>query len=111
MTKAAYAEFETSQSTTNCNLSTCGDTNTVVNTDNSVLINNDITVIADTGGNQAGGYGAQITTGDAYASANVINVANTNITDSNYLLLVFNNFSDYAGDIILPNSSFFDRII
>lgn len=106
-----YAQFETSQSTPSCNLTACENISTTVNKDNSAFINNNIVVSASTGNNEAVGNTASIQTGNAYASANIINVANTNITDSNYLLLVFNNFSDYTGDIILPNSTFFDRLL
>jgi uncharacterized repeat protein (TIGR01451 family) len=106
-----YAKFDTSQSTPICTLDACADDSTNVNLNNSASIDNDVTVIANTGGNEAAGDNASITTGDAYASANIINVANTNIVDSNYLLLVFNNFSSYAGDIVLPNSDFFDSIL
>lgn len=106
-----YAEFDTAQSTSNCNLDECSGVDTTITLDNNADIENNITVIADTGSNQAAGENSSINTGDAYASANVINVANTNITDSNYLLLVFNNFSSYAGDIVLPNSDFFDKIL
>lgn len=103
---------DTAVSTPSCTLDSCQDDNvdfTVTNT-NDATINNNITVVANTGSNAAAGSDAKITTGDAYASASVINVANTNITDSNYLLLVFNNFDNYAGDIVLPNSSFFDDL-
>lgn len=48
-----------------------------------------------------------ITSGDAYAAANVVNVANTNITDSNYVLLSFNNFGSHTGDIVLPGADSF----
>ena len=107
-----YAEFDTAQTTPNCNLDACTDgTDTTIDINNNATIDNNIVVEANTGNNQAAGDGSAINTGDAYASANVINVANTNITDSNYLLLVFNNFSSYAGDIVLPNSDFFDRVL
>ncbi|MBP6881024.1 MAG: hypothetical protein KBC35_00135 [Candidatus Pacebacteria bacterium] len=106
-----YSDFDTSLSTPACDLSVCNDSSTIVNTDNSANIQNDVTVTANTGGNVATGDTAAITTGDAYASANLINVANTNIIESNYLLLVFNNFADYAGDIILPNSDFFSQLL
>lgn len=106
----AYNQFNTSQSTDSCSLSSCNNANTFVDTDNTATIENNITVKATSGNNSATGT-ATISTGDTYASANIINVANTNITDSNYLLLVFNNFSDFAGDIVLPNSSFFNNLI
>lgn len=99
-------DFGTAQSTNACGV--CGQ-NLTANGTNTANIHNNITVVADTGGNQALGSNASVSTGDAYAAANVINVANTNITDSQYLLLVFNNFADYAGDIVLPNSDFFAR--
>ncbi len=101
------------QSTSPCGFSACADgsTNYTVSSGNSAVIVNDIEVIASSGGNSASGLAATVTTGNAYASANVVNVANTNIVDSNYLLLVFNNFSDYAGSLILPNSSFFSGLM
>lgn len=104
---------DTAVSTPTCTLSACQDNSvdmTVVN-ENDATINNNVTVVASSGGNAAAGSETTVTTGDAYASANIINVANTNITDSNYLLLVFNNFDSYAGDIILPNSSFFNDML
>jgi uncharacterized repeat protein (TIGR01451 family) len=106
-----YADFDTAVSTSACDLQTCNDGSTIVTTTNEAIIDNTVTVTADTGSNLAGGDQAMIQTGDAYASANVITVANTNIVDSNYLLLVFNNFSSYAGDIILPSSTFFDQLL
>ncbi|MCA9357145.1 hypothetical protein H6784_05490 [Candidatus Nomurabacteria bacterium] len=106
-----YANFNTSQSTSPCSLNGCnGTTNTTVNTSNNADITNNISVTANTGSNKASGSSTNISTGDAYATANIVNVANTNIVDSNYLLLVFNNFSSLKGDIILPSSSFFDKI-
>tara|TARA_B100000508_G_scaffold118127_1_gene98072 strand:- start:3754 stop:6405 length:2652 start_codon:yes stop_codon:yes gene_type:complete len=105
-----FDSFDTAVSTDPCSY-VCGDTDLEVSATNTADIHNDITVIADTGGNTASGGTANINTGDAYASANVINVANTNITDSNYLLLVFNNFADYTGDIVLPSSGFFTEHI
>ena len=108
---SSFGEFETALSTPSCSLSACNNssTNYSVENTNNAHIENNVTVIASTGGNTAVGNTAHITTGNAYASANVINVANTNVTDSNYLLLVFNNFDDYSGNIVLPNSSFFDQ--
>lgn len=107
----AYGDFETAQSTPACSLEACLDGTTTVNSTNTAVIDNNLLVLADTGGNSAAGNQANVTTGNAYASASVINVANTNITDSQYLLLTFNNFSDFAGDIILPSSDFFDQFL
>lgn len=107
-----FAEFDTALTTNNCLDPVCsaGFLSLYSNT-STADINNSIVVTADTGGNAAFGGEVSIDTGSAYASANIINVANTNITDSHYLLLVFNNFSDYTGDIVLPNSDFFDTLL
>lgn len=46
---------------------------------------------------------AVISTGDVTAGLNLINVANTNFIDSNYLLLSLNSFVDINNDIIFPS--------
>ncbi|MEK7569728.1 MAG: hypothetical protein AAB500_02475 [Patescibacteria group bacterium] len=75
---------------------------------NNALISNVLITRSGTGTNSAGAAGlASILTGDAYAGANLVNLANTNIIDSNYLLFAFNNFGDWDGDLIFPNSDFF----
>jgi hypothetical protein len=89
-------------STPPCSPSVCNAEYTV-HTDNTATITNDIVVRADTGGNTTSSDGI-IYTGDAYAAANIFNLANTNITDSNYLIISFNNFGDYGGDIVLPGA-------
>ncbi len=107
-----YAGFDTAASTSSCEPGICAsDPLLLYSSSNTAVIDNSVTVIADTGLNTADGDTAQIETGNAYASANIINVANTNIVDSQYLLLIFNNFSDYAGDIVLPSSNFFDQFL
>lgn len=80
-----------------------------IQTKNDGSISNSIVVRANTGGNEASGNAgdATIETGDAYAAANVINFANTNIVNSNYLLFIANNFGSFMGDIVFPNSSSF----
>ena len=107
---STYSRFYTSQSTNPCELGTCRH-DTLYSSTNTADISNNITVIANTGGNEAAGENTTIKTGNAYASANVINVANTNIVDSRYLLLIFNNFDSYTGDIVLPNSDFFQSLL
>lgn len=83
-----------------------------VNASSTAHISNDVVVRASTGGNSAtGDGGAYIGTGDAYAGANVINVANTNIVDSNYLLIGINNFGDLNSDIVFPGFSFFEQFL
>jgi len=98
-----FDTVDTSVSTLPCSVAVCGDDGSsfALYTTNTATITNDVTVRANSGGN-VGGNGSMIGTGDAFAAANIFNVANTNITDSNYLLIAFNNFGDYAGDIVLP---------
>lgn len=105
-------DAETSASTAPCALSICGQSGAVtIYNDNDATVNNTVSVTAQTGGNSTyGSSGSVITTGNAYAAANIFNVANTNVVDSNYLLLSFNNFGSYAGDIVLPNSSVINQL-
>lgn len=90
-----------------CNATTTSITE-IENINTAEVVNN-VVVRSSTGGNSASGDGSTINTGDAYAAANVVNVVNTNIIDSNYALMVFNNFGNWGGDFILPNKDFFDK--
>lgn len=84
---------------------TCGGAGDLtINTGQNAQITNDVVVRSGTGQNAGIGNSGDtyIGTGDAYAAANTINVANTNIVDSNYLLLTFNNFGDFNNDIVFP---------
>lgn len=90
-----------------CNFFVCSNPNTNINISNDGTIDNAVVVRSNTGGNDATGDGSIIDTGDAYAVANVLNLANTNIIDSNYLLISMNHFGDYTDDIVLPNMDFF----
>ena len=106
-------DTETSQSTAPCVPGVCGDDGFVneSNTDNVATINNTVVVRASTGENSIeGGGDGSITTGDAYAAANIFNLANTNIVDSNYLLVSINNLGDLDGDIILPNADLLNSL-
>ncbi len=93
--------------TTPCNFLVCSNPNTNITVTNDGVIDNAIVVRSNTGGNTASGDGSIVNTGDAYAVANVLNVANTNIVDSNYLLISMNHFGDYTDDVVLPNMDFF----
>src|SRR3989344_2655697 len=78
---------------------------------NNADIRNNILVEALTGSNEASGNGdAYIGTGNPHAAANVINVANTNIVGSRYILLTFNNFGEWMGDLVLPTRNFFEDV-
>lgn len=75
--------------------------------DNDATFDTDIVAVAQTGDNTAleTQGDAVIKTGDAIAAVNVFNVANTNIVDSQYLLLAVNNIGDWEGDITLPGAN------
>lgn len=93
-----------------CALFSCtGQNGLSVNLAGDAGIKNAVVLSATSGGNEidhANG-GAAIQTGDAYAGLNLINVANTNIVDSNYLLLTMNAFQGVNGDIVFPSLSNF----
>ena len=73
----------------------------VVNS-NSALVTNDVTTSADTGGNEASSDAGNVSiqTGTAAAGTNVASVLNTNITQSNWFLLLFNNMGNWTGQLI-----------
>ncbi len=100
----------------NCSLLSCAsDEGTLlVSNTNDATVTNTVLVRSNTGSNTASSTGegdASVTTGDAYASANVFNLVNTNLINSNYLLVALNNFGDMFGDITLPGASFFETLM
>jgi len=104
------------QQQSNCSLLSCAnDEGTLlVSNSNDATVNNTVLVRASTGDNTASSTGdgsASVNTGNAYASANVFNLINTNLINSNYLLVALNNFGDMMGDITLPGASFFDMLM
>ncbi|MEW5907984.1 MAG: hypothetical protein AB1643_02290 [Patescibacteria group bacterium] len=106
-------------SSSDCNCDPCDPSGTChpccqnifIKNNNRTDIINDIIVRSSTGNNQVNNNGeeAVIETGDAYAGANVVNIANANIVDSNYLLLAFNNFGQWTGDMVFPGKEFFSN--
>ncbi len=98
-----------------CSLGSCTNDHTTVTVQNqnTALVDNTISVTASTGNNTASSTAgnASITTGNAYASANVVNVVNTNITNSNYLLLSINNFGAFGGDVVFPGAEWFRDLL
>lgn len=70
-------------------------------------VTNEALIEANSGDNVAEGDYALVETGNAYGGANVINVVNTNIVDSNYRLLTYNALGDLEGDLILPTQELF----
>ncbi|HEY0964231.1 MAG TPA: hypothetical protein VGE31_00335 [Candidatus Paceibacterota bacterium] len=88
-----------------CSLTSCDQNDTTVNISNNALIENFLLLQALSGGNliAGGADNGVINTGDAYAGLNLINVANMNFVDSDYLLVTLNAFNDVNGDIIFPS--------
>lgn len=97
-----------------CTLLTCPTSSAInVLSGNTATVTNSVIVRADAGGNTASTTDtgdASIGTGNAYAAANVVNLVNTNIVNSSYLLASFNNFGDLDGDITLPGDDFFSKL-
>lgn len=101
--------MESDTATGTCSLMSCVSEDIVYNVDqmNNATITNDALLEAVTGRNSASGDVAAIETGDAYGAANILNVANTNIIDSNYLLLVLNALGALDGDLVFPAEDLF----
>jgi len=95
-----------------CSFEDCDSGTLNVSNDNTATTTNTTVVEASTGGNTAAAGGdAAVSTGDAAASANVVNVINTNLIDSHYLLVALNNFGNLGGDITLPGAAFFEQLM
>jgi len=77
--------------------------------DNQLIINEQVSLTADTGNNQAGGNecDSSIQTGDAQVKASLINIGNTNIVAINWGGLIVNDFGSWQGILIASSSSEF----
>ncbi|MBZ9571930.1 DUF11 domain-containing protein [Patescibacteria group bacterium] len=75
----------------------CGGTNIV--SSNEGQIENEVTVVADTGQNTITRGSGIINTGHANAQANVFNVANSNINGGSWFLLGINVFGNWKGNV------------
>ena len=69
-----------------------------INNNNSANILNNVDVTANSGNNLLNGQGA-INTGDAQASASLTNMVNTNITGSNWVMIIIQNFGTWTGSL------------
>ncbi|OGK16987.1 hypothetical protein A2690_02330 [Candidatus Roizmanbacteria bacterium RIFCSPHIGHO2_01_FULL_39_12b] len=79
--------------------------NVGVYTTNDATITNNITLTSETGHNRAVdniGSGVELTTGDATSTANIANVANTNLIGNCGLFALFNFFKGGTGSLVLP---------
>lgn len=108
-----FTTSPTSAATSSCSLNSCSGGNITVTTSNIATTTNTVSVVANTGNNAAssGGGSATVATGNAYASGNSVNLVNTNIIKSNYLLVGINNFGNLGGDVVLPGAAFFKDLL
>ncbi|HVM58943.1 MAG TPA: peptidoglycan-binding domain-containing protein [Candidatus Paceibacterota bacterium] len=105
--------FDTGTQTSTCSFGGCAGGDLTVNTANAATTTNSVAVIARTGSNAASSTdgSAKIETGDAYASGNAVNLVNSNVIRSNYLLVGINDFGNLGGDIVLPGADFFEHLL
>ncbi|OGI26464.1 MAG: hypothetical protein A3J76_00745 [Candidatus Moranbacteria bacterium RBG_13_45_13] len=77
-----------------------------ISIENEADIDNDVVTEANTGENEIDNEtengDSTITTGDAIAVANVVNIVNNNIIGNNFLFTVINIFGNWVGDLIVP---------
>jgi uncharacterized repeat protein (TIGR01451 family) len=71
---------------------------TTISNENNAVIKNNVDVFAMTGGN-TGRNNSAISTGNAYATANIMNISNTNIIGRNVLFALLNVFGNWNGNI------------
>ena len=93
----------------NCTLLSCASEEVVyniLNTNNATVTNN-ANLDAVSGRNDGVGEVVTISTGDSFGAANIINIANTNIIDSNYRLVAVNGLGTLNGDLVLPSEALF----
>lgn len=97
------------EATGECNLMSCAAENVTYNLLdlNNATITNNANIDAVSGRNEGEGSFVSIATGESYGAANVINIANTNIIDSNYRLLTVNGIGTLNGDLVLPSEALF----
>ncbi len=83
----------------------------VISQKNEAEVNNNATVIANSGNNSVDENVGDvlIVSGNAIALANVINLVNTTLIGSNFLITVINVDGSTLGDIILPSPTMFQN--
>jgi uncharacterized repeat protein (TIGR01451 family) len=77
-------------------LGSCG---TSITNSNEGGVNNDVSINADTGSNDAASDSSTIITGDANAETEIFNMVNTNSVGGKWLLIAINVFGDWKGNI------------
>ncbi|MEK7294674.1 MAG: hypothetical protein AAB049_06815, partial [Nitrospirota bacterium] len=86
-------------------------TTLIVDNDNRATTTNTVTLVSETGGNDAASScgDATITTGNAAVAANVVNIMNTNFVGSELIIVTVNQLGDWRDDLVLPGKAFFER--
>ena len=83
--------------------------NNNVNQTNTAVVNNELNLSANTGGNTSSfntGGSSDITTGNANIVANIVNFVNNNITGGGKLVVTLVNvFGSWMGDFVAPGTS------
>lgn len=82
--------------------------NVTTNISNYAQIINQVDVTANTGDNLVTGSGNNLSTGNAYALANIINLINTNFVGSRVFIGILNIEASNLGDIVLPSPESFN---
>lgn len=78
----------------------CSVDSTTINNNNQADIDNNINVSSNTGNNTIVSEDGSIKTGNAQSLVDLLNVVNTNIYGSRWLLLQINNFGNWSGDVL-----------
>jgi hypothetical protein len=78
---------------------------TLIKNSNDFMLENNISLLADTGGNEASCNTGQgiIESGDADLVSTLVNFVNVNMVDANPIIAVINVFGEWLGDILAPN--------
>ena len=107
--------IQSSEIVKGCTITTCLNSSTLQSLNvNDAFVTNNVVVLADTGKNVATSTDegdAEVWTGNAYAAANVFNMVNTNLMNSSYLFVTYNNFGDLSENILLPRADFFEALL
>lgn len=98
-------DLEEEQETEEC-VDICDPLDVEINNTNNAQIENDGTAQANSGKNEISDVDgdATITTGDAFAMVNIVNVVNRNIVGENWLFVIINIFGDWTGNLIVPGA-------
>lgn len=81
----------------------------IQNTNNATTTNT-ISIDANTGQNKIDSENGEIATGNVSAGVNILNLINTNVIDSNFMVLFSNTLGNMNGDIILPGAAYFKSL-